>query len=158
MKKFLQTVLLALAVFAGLTVLATGQGVTRAIPNPLVASGAATGLTGADTNRINFTPPAIAGTYELKGVVNVTAWTTPASFTIVATYRDASGNTRTDTALVVRGSTGASAAAVTAIDRWYFSFPGIDINNAQTAITLSTTGTFTGSPVYNIATTLMRMR
>jgi len=125
---------------------------------PIIAVAETTGLTGADTNRINYTPAAASSTYELSGVVNVTAWATPASFTVVTTYKDASGNSRTDTALVVRGSTGASAAAVTAIDRWYFNFPAIDIDNSATAITLSTTGTFTGSPVYNFQGTLRRVR
>lgn len=115
----------------------------------VVASSTATGLTGADTNRINYTPPAVAGRYRIGGIVNVTAWTTPASFTVALTYKDDSGNARTDTAFLTRGSTGASAAAVTAVDRWYYEFPCVAINNGATAITVSTTGTFTGSPVYN---------
>lgn len=123
-----------------------------------VASGAATGLTAADTNRINFTPPATATTYEMVGVVNMISWGTPASFTVVIGYKDASGNARVDTAFLIRGSNGATAAAVTAVDRWYFSFPAIDIDNSATAITLSTTGTFTGTPVYNIAAALRRIR
>lgn len=125
---------------------------------PIVAVSEATGLSAADTNRINYTPAAASGTYRLIGVVNVTAWATPASFTVAATYKDASGNARTDTALVVRGSTGASAAAVTAVDRWYYSFPAIDIDNSATAITVSTTGTFTGTPAYNHAAVLERIR
>lgn len=131
----------------------TGFGVP-----PIVASYETTGNSGAVTNAINYTPAAASSTYEMIGVVNVTAWTTPASFTVTITYKDASGNSRTDTALVIRGSTGATAAAVTAVDRWYFNFPAIDIDNSATAITLSTTGTFTGSPVYNLQGTLRRNR
>lgn len=116
-----------------------------------------TGNTAAVTNAINYTPASTSSTYEIVGVVNVTAWATPATFTVAVTYKDASGNARTDTALVVRG-TGATAAAVTAVDRWYFHFPAIDIDNSGTAITLSTTGTFTGSPVYNLQADLRRTR
>ncbi len=131
-----------------------GNGVPLIVATPYET----TGNTGAVTNAINYTPAAVSGTYELIGVVNVTAWTTPATFSVVATYKDASGNARTDTAMVVRGSTGANAAAVTAVDRWYFTFPAIDIDATATAITLSTTGTFTGSPVYNLQATLRRNR
>ena len=125
---------------------------------PNAATGNATGLTGADTNRINYTPAATAAAYRVTGVVNVTAWTTPASFTVACTYKDASGNARTDTALVIRGSTGASAAAITAVDRWYYVFTNVDIDNSATAITVSTTGTFTGSPVYNHSVILEKVR
>lgn len=126
--------------------------------SPITAVSEATGLTAADTNRINYTPAAASSSYSINGVVNVTAWTTPASFTVALTYKDASGNARTDTAAVTRGSTGAAAAAITAVDRWYYDFPLIDIDNSATAITVSTTGTFTGSPVYNHAVCLNRLR
>lgn len=131
-----------------------GLGLAYIVSSPT----ALTGQTGAVTNHINYTPAAAVGTYRITGVVNVTAWTTPATFTVAVTYKDASGNARTDTALVIRGSSGASAAAITAIDRWYFEFAGIDIDNSATAITLSTTGTFTGSPVYNLSATLERIK
>lgn len=116
-----------------------------------------TGNTGAVTNAINYTPPATAGRYRLTGVVDVTAWTTPASFTVVAVYKDDSGTTRTETLAVTRGSTGVVAAAVTTVDRYYFSLPLFAINNAATAITLSTTGTFTGTPVYNLSAVLEQL-
>lgn len=122
----------------------------------VAAPAVSTGNTGAKTNYINFTPPSATGVYEIIGLVNMTAWTTPATFTVVSTYQDDQGNARTDTATVSRGSTGATAAAVTAIDRWYFDFPAISIDNSGTAITLSTTGTFTGSPSYSIAAILRR--
>jgi hypothetical protein len=123
-----------------------------------VKNGGATGLTAADTNRINYTPVATAQSFMLVGCVNVTAWTTPASFTVAVTYKDASGNARTDTAALMRGSTGANAAAITAVDRWYYTLPCIDIDNSATSITVSTTGTFTGTPVYNHAASLYRVR
>lgn len=120
----------------------------------VVAESRGVTLVGADTNRINYTPAASANRYRISGVVDVTAWTTPASFTVQAVYKDDAGTTRTETAQVVRGSTGAAAAAITAVDRWYYEFPYISINNAATPITVSTTGTFTGSPSYSHAATL----
>jgi|GEM_PF-4507494 len=126
-------------------------GIGASVP---YASYSTTGNVGAVTNAINYTPPAVAGRYRFSGNVNVTAWTTPASFTVVATYKDDSGNARTETLQLVRGTTGAAATAITAIDRWYFTLPLFAINNAATAITLSTTGTFTGSPVYNLSAVL----
>jgi len=126
-------------------------GIGASVP---YASYSTTGNVGAVTNAINYTPPALAGRYRLSGNVNMTAWTTPASFTVVATYKDDSGNARTETLQLVRGTTGAAATAITAIDRWYFTLPLFAINNAATAITLSTTGTFTGSPVYNLSAVL----
>lgn len=132
--------------------------ITSALTYPTVsAEYSQTGKTAAVTNAINFTPPAKAGRYRLGGVVNVTAWTTPASFTVAVTYTDDSGNARTETLQVVRGSTGAAAAAITAIDRWYFELPDFAINNGQVAITVSTTGTFTGSPTYNLAACLEQL-
>jgi hypothetical protein len=116
-----------------------------------------TGNTGAITNAINYTPPASAGRYRICGVVNVTAWTTPASFTVVVTYKDDSGTTQTETLQLIRGTTGAAATAITAIDRWYFTLPVFAINNAATAITVSTTGTFTGSPTYNLSVILEQL-
>jgi hypothetical protein len=123
----------------------------------IYASYSTTGNIGAVTNAINYTPLATAGRYRLNIIVNVTAWTTPASFTIVVTYKDDSGNARTETLQVVRGSTGAAALAVTAVDRWYAEIPIFAIDNSATAITVSTTGTFTGSPVYNLSAVLEQL-
>lgn len=121
----------------------------------LYASYSTTGNTAAVTNAINYAPPATAGRYRISGVVNMTAWTTPSvGITVVVTYKDDSGTARTETLGVVRGSTGAAVAAVTAIDRWYFELPLLAIDNSATAITVSTAGTFTGSPVYNLSAVL----
>src|SRR5262249_31796430 len=133
------------SLYLGTSLAQIGAVSTTGFGVPLIVAGSeTTGNTAAVTNAINYTPAAASSTYSLSGVVNMTAWTTPATFTVAITYKDASGNARTDTALVIRGSTGASAAAVTAVDRWYFIFPAIDIDSSATAITLSTTGTFTG--------------
>lgn len=120
---------------------------------PTVAADKAT----AQTNFINYTPPATAGVYRLTIMVNVTAWTTPASFTIVVTYTDSKGNAQTETVAVWRGSTGAMVAAITTVNR-YYGVPFIfAIDNSATAITVSTAGTFSGSPVYQLAATLERL-
>jgi hypothetical protein len=127
-----------------------GQG----LPIPVVAPAVATGQTAANTNFINYTPPATAGVYRITAMVNITAWATPATFTVAVTYKDDQSNSRTETCAVVRGSTGAVAAAITAVDRWYVPGMLISIDNSATAITLSTTGTFTGSPSYSLAAVL----
>lgn len=139
---------------------ATVNGLTLAGQGtPLIVSAPAVGAdkSSATTNFINYTPPAIAGVYELQVMVNVTAWTTPATFTIVVTYTDNKGNARTETLAVMRGSTGAMAAAITAVDRWYAMPLLIATDNSQTAITVSTSGTFSGTPVYQIAAKLSRV-
>lgn len=130
---------------------------TGALPNQ-VASYSTTGNTAAVTNGISFTPPAKAGTYRLSATVDVTAWTTPASFTITGAYKDASGTARTDTFAVARDTgTQPAAGAITAISRWHGQSLLLQIDNSATAITLSTTGTFTGSPVYNLAGVLEQL-
>lgn len=126
------------------------------VPVIVSAPTPATAQSGAVTNFINYTPPAAAGRYRLSGVLTMISWTTPATFTIVVTYKDENGSAKTETLQVVR-STGAVAAAVTAVDRWYFELPLFSINNAATAITLSTAGTFTGTPSYDFAAVLERM-
>jgi hypothetical protein len=121
---------------------------------PVFATASSTANNAALTNAINYTPPATAGTYRVSGVVNVTAWTTPATFAVNLGYKDASGNARTEVAHLRRGSNGADAAAVTAVDRWFFDFAAVMVDNSGTAITVSTAGTFTGAPVYDFAAVL----
>lgn len=125
-----------------------------AVLDIVVAAYSTTGNTGAVTNAINYTPPASARRYKISGLVNVISWTTPATFTVVVTYKDDSGNARTETLQVIRGSTGAAAAAITAVDRWYFELPLLAIDASAVAITVSTTGTFTGTPTYNLSAVL----
>ena len=72
----------------------------------------------------------------------------PATFTVKATYTDQTGNAQTQTLQLVLGSTGVAVQAVTTVDIYYFHLPYFIINNSATVITLSSTGTFTGSPVY----------
>lgn len=113
--------------------------------------------TGAVTNGINYTPPLIQATYRLSIFVIVQSWTTPATFTIVVTFKDQSGGARTETLTVMRGSTGATAAAITAADRWYAMPMLIQVANDGTAITASTSGTFSGSPTYDLVAVLERL-
>jgi hypothetical protein len=102
---------------------------------PLIVSAPAVlaDQTGAVSNFLNFTPPAAAGVYCVFYMVNVTAWTTPASFTAQVTYKDNKGNARTETLTFTRGSTGAGAQAITAVDRWYGTSLLIAIDNSHHA-------------------------
>lgn len=134
-----------------------GVGTQGAGVPPLYRTTSSTGNTGALSNVISYTPPVTGGTYRILAMVDVTAWTTPASFTVQAAYKDGTGNARTETLALARGSTGAIAAAITAIDRWYSIPIIVQVDSSQTAITVSTAGTFTGSPVYNFAATLERL-
>jgi hypothetical protein len=140
-----------LATFNGLTL--AGQGLPAIVSAPAVGAD----KTSAQTNFVNYTPPAAAGVYKLTIMVNVTAWTTPASFTIAVTYKDSKGNARTETLGMNLGSTGAQVQAITTVDRYYAQQVLLAIDNSATAITVSTTGTFTGSPVYQIAAVLERV-
>lgn len=124
----------------------------------IYASYSTTGNTDAVANAINYTPPATAGRYCITAYVNVRVWTTPASFTVAFSYTDALGNARTDTMAVANGAgTVPAAGAITAVNRWYGQTSCFQVDNSATAITLSTTGTFTGSPTYDMAAFLAQV-
>ena len=131
----------------------TGNGVPA-----IFASYSTTGQTGAVSNAINYTPPSTAGTYRMGWSVDVTTATT-LNFTIVATWKDASGNSISQTlggfdksgnALVAGAITNTIGTGV------YYGSVVFSINNGGTAITLSTSGTFT-SVVYNLTATLEQL-
>jgi hypothetical protein len=112
----------------------------------------------AVTNAVNFTPPAAAGTYRLSWIVDVNASVTH-SFTVVASWKDASGNATSQTlggsddggsALVAGAITNALGVGV------YYGSVLIQIDNSATPITLSTVGVFT-SVTYNLAATLEQL-
>ena len=126
------------------------------LPNIMAAPPVSTANIAAKTNLINFTPPAAIGLYRLSAMVNVTAWTTPASFTIITTYKDDNGTAQTETFPTFE-SDGSFSAVIDSIDRFYALPLLLSIDNSATAITLSTTGTFTGSPSYTFAGTLERL-
>jgi hypothetical protein len=130
-----------------------GLGVPIIVSAPAVSNNAASAL----PNFINYIPPAVAGVYLITAVCNVTAWTTPASFTIVVTYKDNRGNARTEILGMDLGSTGAPVQAITTVDRYYSQPLLLAIDNTATAITVSTSGTFSGAPVYQFAAVLMRV-
>lgn len=99
----------------------------------------------AITNFINFTPPAVAGTYRMSWMVNTTVATTD-NFHIVGTWDDAEGNEvsqtlggwdKVGTALTAGAITNAIGTGI------YYGFVIFNIDNSADAITLSTAGTFT---------------
>ena len=110
------------------------------------------GQTNAISSIVTYTP-GNTGTYRIIANVNVTAWATPASFALDVTYTDDNGTSQTTIMTVSQGSNGATAAAITAVDRWY-SVPILIRAQALGAITVLTAGTFTGTPVYNTVATI----
>jgi len=117
-----------------------------------------TANTGAVTDQVNYTPPAHAGIYRVSAMVNVTAWTTPASFTVVVSYKDDQGGAHTETMAMTEGDGSVSASAlIDEVSTFYGTPLLISIDNSATAITVSTTGTFTGSVSYSFATLLERV-
>lgn len=130
-----------------------GQTVSLIVAAPAVGAG----KTNAVTNFINYTPPSKAGVYKVSAMVNVTAWTTPATFHIIVGYTDSNGSAQTEAVRCERGSNGDEAVDITAVDRWYIEPHLLAIDSSGAAITLSTAGTFSGSPVYTIAAVLERV-
>lgn len=114
------------------------------------------GKTAAVTNAINYLPPALGGTYEISATVQVTAWTTPASFTVLVTFTDASGDAESVTMAMFEDD-GTNSAAIDEVADFFCMPMLFSIDNSGTAITLSTTGTFTGSPVYNLIAVLKQL-
>jgi hypothetical protein len=76
---------------------------------------------------------------------------------MVIVWKDASGNVRSDNLGCFRMSNGTFTNNITAVDRWCTVPLLVQIDNSATAITVLTVGTFTGSPVYNIAVSLKRV-
>jgi hypothetical protein len=121
----------------------------------IVSSGSYLGQTGG-TTVLSFTPPPVAGVYRVACIVDVVSWTTPASFTIVVAFHNGTGASKSVTMLTVEddGTTSALIDEVTGFQAMPFIF---QIDNSGTAITVTTTGTFTGTPVFNIAITLEQL-
>jgi hypothetical protein len=120
----------------------------------VMASYSTTGNTGAVTNAINFTPPALSGTYRLSGYLNMTAWTTPATFNVLGNWKDQGGSGATSKLLLIDMITNSTTVSVTAAHYYVIPPHLFTIDTSATAITVSTNGTFTGSPVYNLAAIL----
>jgi hypothetical protein len=132
---------------------------TQGLGVPAVyASFSSTANTGVVTNAINYSPPATAGSYRLCWQVDTTISTTN-NFHVVGTWKDASGNARSQTlggtdpagnALVAGAITNTIGTGV------YSGCTEFQIDNSATAITLSTSGTFT-TVTYNIDATLEQL-
>jgi hypothetical protein len=145
------TPLLDALLHGGLAVAGSGVPLIVALTNTLQA-------TAAITNGINFKPPLTANQlYRISAYVDVTAWTTPANFTIVATFKNAEGTSKTIT-LATNEDDGTASAVIDEVSG-FAAVPFLfEVDNSGTAITLSTTGTFTGSPVYDFFGTLERLQ
>ncbi len=120
-----------------------------------VASQSLTAQAAAVTNTINYTPAAAAGIYEVVWTVDTTTATTD-SFTVVITWKNATGTARSQNSggFDING-TGLVAGAITNTigAGAYYGSMVIQIDNSATAITLSTAGTFT-TVTYNLAASL----
>jgi hypothetical protein len=120
-------------------------------PTIVSAPATATGLVAANTNFINFTPPAAAGVYEIKWAVDTTTATTD-TFTVVVTYKNATGTARTqNSGGFDKAGTSLVAGAITSTIGAgnYYGSMMFSIDNSATPITLSTAGTFT-TVTYNL--------
>ena len=138
--------------------LSIGSGVAKFSTPVILATSSTTGNVAAVTNAINFTPPKSTGLYRVNSYTDVTAWTTPASFTVAIVHKDASGNTITVTPSQTEGDGSASGSALIDEVETFIAIPYVfQIDATGTAITVSTTGTFTGSPVYNFAAVLEQL-
>jgi hypothetical protein len=117
------------------------------------------GATGPLTNFVNYTPLPVASTYRLSGKCHVSSWTTPPAlgFGILLTYKDDDGNSQNLEVVTYGASSGTPAQLIKTIDMHYFISAVFDINNSKTPITLSTSGQFTGSPVYNLTAIIERL-
>ncbi len=138
----------------GIATTGTGPGVSAVFAGPP----ASTGLTGASINFIDYTPPAAAGRYRISWAIDTTTATTD-SFTVVVTWKNATGTARSQNSggFDKNGSALVAGAITSAIGAGaYYGSMMIDIDNSATAITLSTAGTFT-TVVYNLGATLEQL-
>jgi hypothetical protein len=133
----------------GLTL--TGWGVPA-----IVASGRQTAVTNTAASSVATFTPAADGTFEVSANVLVTTSTTHA-FTVTCTYTDEGNTARTLTLNFsqVAGTLGTSIANAGGA----VPYEGVPLHirvKASTAITIQSTGTFTGV-VYNIEAVIKQM-
>lgn len=124
----------------------------------VVASGTVTAATTAVASVCAVaTAVVVAGSYRVNATVNVTAWTTPASFNVQVTYTDDNGSAQTSN-IAMKPTTGTlpTGGNITATGVWEGQSNPINCNSA--AITVKTAGTFTGSPTYNVYGSIERLR
>lgn len=120
----------------------------------ILASYSAVGKAALVANAINFTPPATAGTYRLFVQVNVHT-AAAVDMNVTLTYKDAGGNAQSYVLpLNISGAVTVyiSTNNVTGV---FFGELIFQINNSQTAITVSTTGTT--MTLYDLAVVLEQL-
>lgn len=99
---------------------------------------------GADTNVLTYTPPAVAGSYRLRFTM-VPSATNTATLGWTATWKDANGTSQSPTNLILF-ATGSSSSALTVTgvtNQPYYSEINIDVDNSATNIVIKLT--FTGT-------------
>lgn len=144
------------------------NGTVRIFANPgynagvgvagIAASYRNTGLVAAVANAIAFTPPTVAGSYRLHIHYRPTATGASTSVGVTVTYKDSTGAITLTTLPFIRRSASTLVAPPflnTGADDFFVDFP-FEIDNSGTNITVSTTGTFTGT-TYNFAATLEQL-
>lgn len=110
----------------------------------------ATGQTAANSSVATFTTPAVDGTYEVSGHITVTTSSAEA-FSLTVDYTDESNTARTAIIPILRSSTGAWLSVTLSV-AGAVAYPSATIPircKASTAITIKTSGTFTGC-TYNV--------
>jgi hypothetical protein len=110
-----------------------------------------TGLSAAKV-LINAYSPASGSLFLVHVYINVVSWVTPASFSASLAFNTEVGGSATPT-LQMTNAGATSSGAITAVSLWQGSYYG----PMYGTITVQTTGTFTGSPVYSFYSTIMRM-
>lgn len=132
------------------TVATAGRGV-----GAIYAAGSAFLQTGAVTGLASYTNGPTDGLFRVCVFLNMISWTTPATFNVEVVYTDDDGTARTQIVPLTQVA-GTFAAAVTATGIWQGSV--VLCANASTAININTSGTFTGSPSYNVYATIEQLK
>jgi len=125
---------------------------------PVYGSTSQKSETGADTNVLTYTPPAVAGTYRIRVAISVSAANT-ATLGFTATWKDSNGHAQAPTNLALtKGGTAAPALTFSAAanDVYYADFQ-IEVDNSATAIVIKTT--FSGTSIaYKISATIEQLQ
>ncbi|MGD0645912.1 MAG: hypothetical protein ABSA75_13480 [Candidatus Bathyarchaeia archaeon] len=117
----------------------------------LYANYSAVGKAALVANAINYTPPAVAGTYRL--FVNVNVHTAAASnMAVTVTFKDAGGNAQSFVLTLLLVASTTVYNQINNVTGIYYASLIFQIDNSATAITVSTTGTT--MTLYDFAATL----
>lgn len=120
----------------------------------IFASFTTVGVAALQSNIINYTPPATAGTYRVSVFVNVRT-AAAVNMTVTVTYKDGAGVARSETMPLNQQGT---ATTVINMNNTAARFTGqyiFQIDNSATAITVSTTGTT--MTLYDLAVVLEQL-